>query len=57
MLRQPSQQRRSATYGARHALTGIDATSVPNGGSARSYLTLSTLATVLQSQDDTLITG
>jgi hypothetical protein len=25
---------------------------VPNGGSARSYLTLSTLVTVLQSQDD-----
>ena len=30
---------------------GIDAATAPNGGSARGYLTLSTLATVLQSRD------
>jgi hypothetical protein len=44
-----SARRRSARTS--HALTGIEAISAPNG-SARSYLTLSTLATVLQSQDD-----
>ena len=38
--------------GAGHVLTGIKAISAPNDGSARSYLTLSTLATVLQSQND-----
>src|SRR5215469_10690061 len=38
--------------GAGHVLTGIKAISAPNDGSARSYLTLSTLATVLQSWDD-----